>query len=523
MFRMAHSKRYVVSERDTFETINKHISESTSKSVVLAVSADPIFLVDRPDSFLLIADFAEQEGKRVTVESGDDVVLELAKNAGLEVSEQDDLRRVYDVVPPKSAKKGAVLARAEEGKEVEVAEEVESADESAESGNFFDSWAARRSEKSADSLGSKKKSRTKTAVTLAVFLLFGVTGASALAMYLPRVEVAVKLKTFLHESDYSLVVKTENSDVEGEKTIGVTGVAYSYKTIMPDTAEVSLTPLEVKAEKASGKVSVYNTGLRSPMVIVANSRIVTPGDRIYFTQKRIAVPAFDPDNPEKSFVDVDVVAEKIGEAYNVRSLSETWHFLGLKGTSQYEQIVVKPRYEISGGSSEPSALSVSLPLETKKALIGEFAKAVDSSEYKSLMLIDEAVQFSSDPSSKDVIEVQTLLFDEEVLKRRLLEKAAADLPDDFLTYKPGSFEVSYTLSSIDVKQGTAEFSVHSKIVYKPEVDKERIIEVTRGRSEQDLKASLFSVSEIESASVSLWPRWFKKVPDSLGSVDVTIE
>lgn len=155
--------------------------------------------------------------------------------------------------------------------------------------------------------------------------------------------------------------------------------------------------------KASGTVILYNAYSTSAQNLLINTRLTKPDGKIYFTDKAVTIPGQTTKNgvATPGSIEVTVTAEKPGEEYN--SDPTDFKILGFKGSAKYDKIYGRSKTALSGGTNE---LQNTITL-TEATTAYEQAKGG--------------------------------------LRDKLLEKARAQIPEDFILYEDGVFVTTDTL------------------------------------------------------------------------------
>jgi len=151
------------------------------------------------------------------------------------------------------------------------------------------------------------------------------------------------------------------------------------------------------------------------------------------------------------------------------------------------------------------------------------------SEFK---LVDGAVQFkltkqTIDASVEDGAKFSVfsegmltfMVFKETDLLALLSDKISKDKGIDF---EVKSYALSYGSPKFNPISGQLSIPVNYQGTLAKKIDTVALKTKLSGKSEPEIKALLLSVSGLESAQISLWPFWVRRVPDA-GKIKLTVD
>lgn len=178
------------------------------------------------------------------------------------------------------------------------------------------------------------------------------------------------------------------------------GSQVHYETMMiEDEASLSIAATQSQnvERKARGTIVVYNNFDTKPQKLVAGTRFQAPSGKIYKIEKQITIPGGTKSGSTLTpgSVETEVVAAEPGDSYNSGLVDFT--IPGFAGTPRFEGFYARSKTDMKGG-------------------------------FKGTALI---------PKDTDVIDARHKL--EGVLKEKLIAKANAELPDEYLFFKDADF------------------------------------------------------------------------------------
>lgn len=360
------------------------------------------------------------------------------------------------------------------------------------------------------------------------------------------IEVTPRVESVVFASSSSYAAMSESGQGLSYNTVTVTKKA---------TGAAEATGVKEIEEKASGKITVYNTYSAEPLTLIDNTRFESPDGKIYRIDEPVTVPGMEGGSPGK--VTVMVHADEIGDEYNFTKVGAKFTIPGLSGSPAYYQaFYANVTTPIDGGYSGISKVVSPDELERVKNTVSnqlrdelvEQARAGLSQEY---ILLDGASRVSFDAEVKNradleegaakVVVTGTLkgvVFDRSDLlasiAKQELEKYnggdisvadwsnvtfAFDTPDEGEEAKQ---EKAGTLADIN-NMGKITFGLSGSMRLLWSVPKEEIVRALAGKEKSDFKQimSHFQYRVASAQTSSMQPFWKSTFPDD--SEDITVE
>ena len=465
-------------------------------------------------NFSLLKKTADVLGKKITIESIDEEVLELARSSGLEVGEGF----FGKTEPPriKQSEPQATFVSARSSPD-DLASEIEARFGPADDGGR--GW------------GRKLK---YAAIFIGVFAIVGSAVFTAFFV-LPRVEIAITTQ----KKDFSF-----NSVVVADRTVGeVNSVEMKIPgQIFIEKKNISqLFPASGKknvSKKATGKILVWNAYSSDSQKLVATTRFITEDGKIFRLDEAVTVPAAKIVDGKivPASVEVAVTADKSGAEYNISSTR--FSIPGFKGTPRYAAFYGENKDAMKGGyvgevgypSDEDikkakalaaKTLEESARIAVKEKIPGEF-KMVENSFWFTVIkqTVNTDVNAAGEFSVFAEGEMSVMVFREGDVRGALAERILKEAGEDYMIKKE---DLKYGVSRVDVASGRMTIPVEFKALLAKKIDLEGLRPQIYGKSERDLKALLLSVSGLKQTQISFWPFWVKSVPDSASKVSVEVD
>ena len=186
------------------------------------------------------------------------------------------------------------------------------------------------------------------------------------------------------------------------------------------------------------------------------------------------------------------------------------------------QIAYPTNEDINKGKAEAQkTLNDSLKTAIFSQIPEKFKVLEGATQYKIIQTkIDEEADEKGQFGVFIEAEITAIVFEEDTLKLLLEERAVKDNGQEFYL-KESVFE--YGLPRADFDRGKLTFPVRYTAILARKIDIEPLRSKIFGKPEVEFKAVIFSIPGLESATVSLWPFWVKKVPTSPDKVKIAVD
>lgn len=500
-------KKIVVNKNDEVALIVEKVIDAAAKEIVLNI---PRFskLADSLANFHLIKRESKLLEKKIIIESVDDKAIELANLAGLESLNPvlaRSRRQFSDIVSGRLSKEEPEENFTKKRKTAEAAKHREAP------------FPFRK---------VLKWSFAGVLIVAALILVFRV---------LPRAEIKAITKKISWSYADSIIaeklgtVNPLQAKIPAQVFVQDRSLSFSFPASGKKKVE----------QKAAGKITIYNAYSSDPQPLVATTRFVTPDGKIFRLTKGLTVPGAKIVSGKiiASSIETSVVADKSGTEYNIGPVNY-FSVPGFEGTPKYQGFYGESKAPMSGGFIGevpfPTDEDVRMAKQESLAKIEEALKDQISAQIPpDFKVIDGAAHFNASKqnvkTSVDeernftvVVEavMKLLAFREQDLIEMLLGRARAEVGDE---YRLKDYDLSYGKARIDVDRGLISFPVEFKGVLSKLPDPAVLRGQVLGKSEDELRALVLSLSDLETAQISLWPFWVRKVPNREEKVKIFIE
>ncbi|MBI3335834.1 MAG: hypothetical protein HY001_05080, partial [Candidatus Portnoybacteria bacterium] len=306
------------------------------------------------------------------------------------------------------------------------------------------------------------------------------------------------------------------------------------------TKEVSL-PFEASekgtfSQKAKGKILVYNEN-PSPQFMVP-SRFQASNGTIYWSLRNIRIPS-------RGSLEVEVVADKAGEGYNLACSSSNPCSLTVpawKGSDNFKKVYAKAEALIGGGV-EGSGFIVSKEAYEKaeaalrETLLKQATKELLQQIPRQFTLLQDSVRsqvlnISSSPSInglspdgkatiKGKMELAAFLIRESDIKELASALVKSQLNED-KEIKPDTVAIEYTVKKLDFEKNEVSLEVNASEEVAFKVDPEELRRKFMGKSQEEVRDLLSGLPKIQSTKVTLWPFWVRTIPTRQDRIEITV-
>ncbi|MBI2025140.1 MAG: hypothetical protein HYT03_03590 [Candidatus Harrisonbacteria bacterium] len=371
----------------------------------------------------------------------------------------------------------------------------------------------------------------------------GVTlGAAALVIVFGQVLAKAEIKIVTAKSSwiYNDAIRVEKSvSLDAEASL-IPAQVFSQG----DTVKLAYPATGTKnvQRKAAGKIVVYNAYDSKPQTLVATTRFVTPDGKIFRLVKTITVPGASVSGGKiiPSSIETDVVADKAGVEYNIGPVSY-FSIPGFKESGsldKFQGFYGESKNPMTGGFIGEVAFPTDGDIKSAKANVSQtvseiLRKKVIEQIPKNFSVIDGAAGFSIvkqevndvvDGNGNFAINVEAqitiIAFNEQDLLKIMENKIEKEKNGDYII---NDFEIKYGQARADFANGRISFPINFTASISKFVDTNLVRKRVKGKSEPELRAAVNQLIDLQSAEISLWPFWVKRVPNEDKKISIIVE
>src|SRR3989338_6062535 len=346
-------------------------------------------------------------------------------------------------------------------------------------------------------------------------IIYVTTGSAKIEIIPQKQPLETELKVSASDK-FSLVDKNLNK---------LPGQLFSIDKVVSQTFPV--TGEKDVAQKARGKMKIYNAYGTTPQVLIATTRFEKDG-LIFRTLTTVTVPGTKVANGEitPGTVDVEVVADKAGETYNISSGKFVIPAFNERADAgRYEKIYGETTEPMKGGMiGQAKVVTENDYNQAKETLQAQLQKDIDEGlklQTAGLKTIDKlSVKIGQPESSAKIDEaadsftmslkgsLKTIGFNQPDLDGLVKQHVEKTRNLDVVTDK---LQLSYRSINFRDAENLLEFTVAISGNAYAKIDTGKIKQEMAGKDENEIKSYLRGVAGVESARVLLSPFWVKSI------------
>lgn len=549
-------KKITVNKSDEVSVIVEKMIEAEDSEIILNI---PRFshIGESLSNFYLLKREADALGKKISVESVDDKVIELAEMGGLIGANPffaKNKRQFSDILAPRAGGKSPSSApKARAGKLIKRPVEADIPDKDDEVGKLpvsdysFEkdflkqpklpakSFFSKLPEMSLPTFTAPKISFNRRWIWSFAVLIFFIGAGFAAAKILPRAEIKIVPKK--QEWTYNDAIMAEKSAVLDTRIMSIASQVFSetgnFSKKFPATGKRQV------ERPATGIITVFNSYSSDAQQLVEKTRFMAPNGLLFRLTKTITVPGAKIVDGKiiPSSIDAEVAADAPGPDYNIEPV-KLFTIPGFKGSPKYQSFYGESAKSMSGGfigevayptsddiakAKSKSAVDLESDLNTKlfAQVPKEFKILEGARSYKTLsQKVDENTDADGNFSVFTEGKSSVISFKESDAQELLKKKALIVNNEDF---EVRSFDLKYELARADFDKGKVTFPVKFQAELARKMDAEAVKNQIVNKTEAELKTMIFALPGLESATISLWPFWVKRVPQALDKIKVVVE
>ncbi len=319
-----------------------------------------------------------------------------------------------------------------------------------------------------------------------------------------------------------------------EGTVGTEGVPFiSTSTTLSQSKTLNLSESRKVEAKATGKVTIYNNYDSNPQKLIKNTRFLSTEGKIYRINQSIEVPGKKGLTPGS--LTVMLYADSNGSDYNSSATSFT--IPGFKGSPRESAFNAKSVGPLTGGSSgsmslvslsDLNAAKDSLTLSLEKEIKDQMQKVTQ----EGYVPMTTALEVTYDDNADEVLKGTTgtykltatghLMLADESKLAEAIGKTLVDYTNEPLRLDKGT-ALTFTRKQSD--HMTSSSTVFSILVEgKPRIiwasDTVAIKSLVKGKSRDEFKPLMKTISSIESAEINFSPLWLSRFPSDITKITV---
>lgn len=543
-------KKIFVDKKETAPAAVEKIIAEPESEIVLIVPQNAA-LKDSVDNFHIIKREAEALGKTIFIESVDESVLALAKKAKIESAHPlfslgEGGRSLLDIIPPRGESKTQSSQRVSvpevfllqkikstrKAKEKEPEQEIKiSIGEPRMAAAEEKEEKQKRAEEDAFAVPAEPKPRTARRRRKRIFLvIFGALlilggGAWGFGTVFGRANITIHFKKTPWEYEGTLTATKTAAKTDPVKNLFPAEVFRESRNI---TKLFPASGSSTVAQKATGKITIYNAYSAAPQTLVATTRFQTADLKIFRLNTAVVVPGAVLKNGVlvPSNILADVTADKAGPEYNLSSSADRATLPGFTGSPRYGGFYGVFASGTAGGFIGHKAVQTSADIASAKTKTQEVLKsALQSNLLRTTpsgitiipgasdititkMTVNPATDANGNFSIFGTAEFRAIGFRESDVNDFLINLVSRDFPDMTLT----DLVVMYDTPKPDFNRGELAVHVQASGNTSRKFDADAFRSQIQGKNVGDARSRILGLPDLMDAKISLWPFWLTTVP-----------
>lgn len=564
------------------DSVIGRISSLDDQDIILAIPVGAQ-IFKNPSDLKILRRSVDGSEKNIVLVSQDDEGIELARDLGFRVEEEflellspnnessSDYKysasthkhpKVFDIVSPGIEHKTVPTPRKMEIEQVEPEKEMEEidipvrhfAEETTQkeiSEQVIQPKIELREESKLAPILEKKKSfkfprfniglkkpsfSVISAIVIFIIVSFAAT-AMALGTILPRATIEIFPKTESIAIDLPIKADVSLSDIIFDQNKIPGQIIKIEKT---QSMEFEATGKQNAESKTKGKITIYNSFTPpQSQALVKTTRFETADGKIFRITDGVSVPAARIENGKTvpGSVEAEVIADATGPEYNIGPSEFT--IPGFKGSPKYNLFYAKSISSMAGGSKGEGVVATAEDIEKAKVALRESLSGTAKNELREKLVqglasVDEAITVKiieenvsatpNAPADKFTVSAKasaiSFQFNEDDVDRLIAKNIEAKTSKDKIVFK--DLTKKYGNINIDFTGGVITFTTHAEQNIQADFDIENIKKMFAGKNEDDVREYIINNDMVESAQVSFWPFWVKKVPNNASRIKIII-
>ncbi len=363
----------------------------------------------------------------------------------------------------------------------------------------------------------KWKNLKKGAISTSLFL---VTLLIFFHFFLAKTEIKIWPKTEIINLDEKVTADAKANQISSREKV-IPGEIFEEQRSASQQFPTSGKAL--KETNAQGIIRVYNN-YDLPQPLVANTRFQPPLEKVLYFRavKSVVIPA-------KSYLDVEVKADRPGEDYNIAP--STFSIPGLAGLPQYYSVYGKSASAMTGGfKGEAPKLTEKDLQDAEKILMekieNEIKSYLNSKTSDDFVILDggifqETVEASSSVQVGEQVESfnfnlkvksKTISFKKSDLESLVKEIVNSKLQDANKKIQPEHLKIDYSLESADKNSGKIVLNLKISAKIYSDIDLISLKRNLFGKPIEETRVLLENQPQIDKVQIKVFPFWLKKNP-----------
>lgn len=297
---------------------------------------------------------------------------------------------------------------------------------------------------------------------------------------------------------------------------------------------------EYVERRATGRVRFYNNHSEAAQKLLIDTRLESPDGHIYKTKTAVTIPGQKTENGKKvpGTVEVDIYADEAGDVYNIEQAD--FKIVGFRGSPKYETFYARSTTPIKGGfrgdtynvgdeklASESETLKAKLSSSLIEKARAELPEDFIMYDKVSVVSFEDPVIEESTPGTVEIKQrgkLSAIIFKEVDLTSALVEKVITNTEENKVTI-PNIRDLAIELDKGSVvsdpeKITDVKIVINDKVEVVWEVNEEELKDALVGIKKRDFENKMLQFKNIDKAELNLKPFWKNTLPNKTGAIKV---
>lgn len=322
-------------------------------------------------------------------------------------------------------------------------------------------------------------------------------------------------------------------------------LAYEHIVVEGNVSKsVAATGEKEVSQKASGQIVIYNTYSSRDQRLIRNTRFKSPDGKIYRIRDSVVVPGTTVEQGEvvPGQVTVTVYADQPGEEYNIGLTDFT--IPGFKGDPRYEDFYARSKTEMSGGfEGTVNTVAETTASQTKEALREELTDQLLQKAYAQvpedfILYQDAAFRTFNEPDIPEQTQadevtftvegtLRGVIFDREALSEHIAYETLPNYDGAPILIRDLD-DLSFSIQGKDaitnpLDRAEITFLISGTAHFEWLVDADALRQELRGVKRDTFPEIVKGYPAIKRAEASLMPFWSTTFPESPGDITVEVD
>ncbi|HRY82843.1 MAG TPA: hypothetical protein P5232_04050 [Candidatus Moranbacteria bacterium] len=381
------------------------------------------------------------------------------------------------------------------------------------------------------------------------FLAFGLISSLAVAgilayLFLPKATLTIEAKTKIESIDSNVTGSTSVNNSDFEKEI-IPAKVVSAENSITEKFDASGNK-SVSNQKARGKITIYNEYSTSPQPLVATTRFLSSGGKLFRLINGVTIPGMEKSGSETKpgTVEAQVIADESGENFNIGPDKFTIPGFEGSGNEKYAKFYAKSEEAMSGGGSGNQTANFITDSDIASAKTKALAKFKEEIKNKlkeaaggEAIILDDAVSgdepiYKLSNSSGDMADSFQITIQSRSKAMVVLEKDLKDMVARMISkagngkanIESNTIKFDFGKTNADFTAGTIDIKFHATGEIAPNLNLDAIKKEILGKNNDELTAYLSTFSDIKNANVEYWPSFINsQIPSIESRVEVVLD